>query len=514
MERAQDVEKSQALLFSESKSSVPLTAVVLAKQEDGHDKYNSVLSGRYVSEAMSKIWSDDNKWGKCRKMWATLARIEKELGADITAEQVAELEAAVTMPIDYAYAAKQEKELRHDVMAHINTLAQQCPTAAPIIHLGATSCDITDNAELLQIREAMILTLKNGLNVLNALHEFAQKHAEVVTLSYTHGQPAQLTTVGKRACMWAESLRIALKKLKTEIDELPLRGFKGATGTQATFLALFDGDADKVDILEELLCRELDFEETLDATGQTYHRIIDHFVLAPLIGVGATLAKMCEDIRFLASHGEMNEPFEAKQVGSSAQPYKQNPMRCERADGLARLLLGFGIQPALTAAVQWSERSLDDSSNRRVTIADAFMLTDAILCIAANVVPGLRVNQGCIARRVNQELPFMATEQIILDSVQHGGNRQHVHEAIREHAVAVAAEVKEQGLPNNLIARICADERFPQIVRDELKVKALDPKDYLGTSVRQVARFTARLQEFMELYGFDSTQARRAELKV
>jgi adenylosuccinate lyase len=504
------------LVFSTAKPEPTLQQIVTQqKSKTGHEKYTSALSGRYVSDEMSQIWSDDNKFKLWRVMWATLARAQMELGvSSINLEQVTELEAAIDLEIDYVFAAAKEKELRHDVMAHVKTLAKQCPTAAPIIHLGATSCDITDNAELMQLLQAMNLTYKNGLNVLNSLREFALKNKDVVTLGYTHGQPAQLTTVGKRACMWAEQLQIALINLKIQIDSLKLRGIKGTTGTQATLLALFAGDATKVEELERKVCEQLGFKGTMDAVGQTYHRNVDHFALSAIAGVGASIAKMCEDIRLLASHGEMGEPFEASQIGSSAMAYKQNPMRCERADGLNRVLLALTQQPALTCSVQWLERSLDDSANRRIVLADSFMLTDAILMIGSNIVPGLRVNQGVINRRVREELPFMATEQIILDSVAAGGNRQDIHEAIREHSVYVAKQVKEFGLENNLIALICDDERFPQSVRNTLKGKELNPMDYIGLSSYQVEVFCAKLDAFLQQQSFQKTAAHRAELKV
>lgn len=487
----------------------------IVKMSTGHEKYTSPLDARYASDEMLRLWSDDTKFKLWRKMWATLAKAQMQMGVkEISAAQVAELEAAVDMPIDYKVAAELEKKLRHDVMAHVYTLSQQCPTAKPIIHLGATSMDIQDNAELIQLRDAMALIKVNVVQLLAELRDFAMANKDVVTLGYTHGQAAQLTTVGKRACMWAEGLQIALDHLTAEMESLKLRGIKGTTGTQATLLAMFNGDHSKVEKLESLVLKELGFKATYAATGQTYPRNVDYHVVSSVAGVGIAIGKMCEDIRLLASHGELSEPFESNQIGSSAMAYKQNPMRCERACSLVRDLIGLAQQPAYTSATQWLERSLDDSANRRIVLPEAFLLCDAVNKIALNVVKGLRVNQAVIAKHVRDELPFMATEQIILDSVAQGGDRQNLHEAIRELSVKVARGVKEQGQENNLIALITGDERFPTKVRDTLKINALDPKAYIGRSTKQVELFCNKLDKQLADAGLDKSKTQKYDLKV
>lgn len=481
----------------------------------GHEKYTSPLDARYASDEMLRLWSDDTKFKLWRKVWAVLAKAQMQLGVkEISAAQVAELEAAIDMPIDYQYAAAQEKKLRHDVMAHVHTLAQQCPTAKPIIHLGATSCDIIDNAELMQLKQALGLLRASVMQLLNELRVFAQANSNVVTLGYTHGQAAQLTTVGKRACMWAEGLQIALDHLNAEMDSLKLRGIKGTTGTQATLLSLFNGDHAKVDKLEAAVLQELGFTATYAATGQTYPRNVDYHVVSAVAGVGVAVGKMCEDIRLLASHGELSEPFESNQIGSSAMAYKQNPMRSERVCSLVRDLIGLAQQPAYTGATQWLERSLDDSANRRIVLPEAFLLCDAVNKIALNVVKGLRVNKAVIARHVRDELPFMATEQIILDSVALGGDRQNLHEAIRELSVQVAKHVKEDGKENNLIALISVDDRFPQQVRNQLKTKPLDPSAFVGRSAQQVDTFCAKLSQKLQKEGFAQIAESKYDLKV
>lgn len=507
---------TNSLTFSNHSNTIGLQELSNSNSQDqSHKKYTSALAGRYVSDAMSKIWSDDTKFGLWRRMWYVLAHTQNEFGvAQVSQQQVDELEAALHLPIDYRYAAAKEKELRHDVMAHVHTLKEICPNASSIIHLGSTSCDITDNAELIQLKQAMELTFKNGLTVLNALREFAIKNRDVVIVGRTHGQAAQFTTVGKRACMWAESLHIALENLYQQIDSLKLRGVKGATGTQATLASLLDGDLEKVTKFEQRVCEKLGFKQTLNATGQTYHRIADHFALAPVVAIGATIAKICEDIRFLASHDEMGEPFESKQIGSSAMPYKQNPMRCERADGLARVLMTLSTNPAITAATQWLERSLDDSANRRIVMADTFMLVDAILVIAQNVVPGLRVHHAVINRHVAEQLPFMASEQIILDSVALGGNRQDIHEAIREHSTIVYKNVKELGLENDLLQRISNDERFPKAVRETLNLTDLNAQSYIGLAAVQVDNYCVELDQFLQKHGFLHNDAKHVDLRV
>lgn len=489
-------------------------SVVYAEQ-GRHDKYTSPLDSRYASDEMLRLWSDDTKFKLWRKMWAVLAKAQMQLGvSEISAAQVAELEAAIDKPIDYQFAAAQEKKLRHDVMAHVYTLAQDCPNAKPIIHLGATSMDIQDNAEIIQLKLAMNLLRNNVMQLLEELRVFAMANKDVVTLGYTHGQAAQLTTVGKRACMWAENLQIALDHLNAEIDNLKLRGIKGTTGTQATLLAMFNGDHTKVDKLEALVLKELGFKATYEATGQTYPRNVDYHVISAVAGVGIAIGKMSEDIRLLASHGELSEPFESSQIGSSAMAYKQNPMRSERACSLVRNLIGLAQQPAYTSSTQWLERSLDDSANRRIVLPEAFLICDAVNKIALNVVKGLRVNQAVIARHVRDELPFMATEQIILDSVAQGGDRQNMHEAIRELSVIVAKNVKENGKENNLIALITEDQRFPVKVRDSLKLNALNPNAYIGRSAQQVEVFCKRLDQRLAKAGLDRTANVKADLKV
>jgi adenylosuccinate lyase len=451
-----------------------------------HDTYTSPLETRYAGKAMRELFGDNRKFGTWRRLWVALAEAQQELGLAITDEQLTQMREHLD-DIDFDSAAEYEKKLRHDVMAHIHTYGDVAPAAAGIIHLGATSQYVVDNTDLLLMREAMQMVAAQLASVIDALGTFAQTHRDLACLGFTHFQPAQLTTMGKRATLWAAEFIHDLRELQFRIDTLAFRGVKGTTGTQASFLALFDGDHAKVTKLNERVAEKMSFDKTYTVTGQTYSRKVDAAIGATLAGIGATVHKFCNDVRLLAHRKEAEEPFETTQVGSSAMAYKRNPMRSERATALSRWLMDISVSPLHTAAEQWFERTLDDSANKRLALPEAFLTTDAILRITLNVARGMVVYPAMIASHVQAELPFMATENILMAAVQAGGDRQELHEVIRTHSQAAAAEVKMHGKPNDLLDRLKADPAFAGIDVDGI----LDPMAFVGRAPEQVDEFLA-----------------------
>jgi adenylosuccinate lyase len=447
-----------------------------------YQTYENPLGSRYASREMVYNFSAEKKFRTWRRLWVALAEAERALGLPITAAQIEELRAHQD-EVDYEVAEARERQVRHDVMAHIYAYGQQCPTARGIIHLGATSAFVTDNTDLIQMRDGLHLLRAKLLQLIADLAEFGGRHRDLVTLGYTHFQPAQLTTVGKRACLWLQDLVMDYEVLEHCCTGLKFRGVKGTTGTQASFLELFAGDHDKVKQLDALVTERMGFCEAFPITGQTYPRKQDSQVLHVLCEIAESAHKFSSDLRLLQSVGEMEEPFEADQVGSSAMAYKRNPMRCERMAGLARYVMITALNAPLTAATQWFERTLDDSSNRRLLIPEAFLATDAVLRLYLNVVRGLVVNPGVISRRVEQELPFMATEALLMAGVKAGGDRQMLHERIRVHSMAAAKAVKE-GQPNDLIARVAADPACASLM--EGLPSLLTPIRFVGRAPQQV----------------------------
>jgi adenylosuccinate lyase len=437
---------------------------------------------------MSELFGADKKFGTWRRLWLELAKAEKKLGLDIKQTQISQMSKHLD-DIDYAKAARYEKQFRHDVMAHVYTFGEAAPKAAGVIHLGATSCYVGDNADLIIMREGLEIIAGKAASVIDLLAKFAKKYKSMPTLGFTHYQPAQLTTVGKRAALWCYEFAMDLAEIEHRIETMPFRGVKGTTGTQASFLALFKGNHNKVKRLDEMVAKAFGFKKRCAVTGQTYQRKIDTMVVNTLAGVAQSAHKMCNDVRLLANLKEIEEPFGKKQIGSSAMAYKRNPMRCERTTGLARLVLSLASSPLMTASEQWLERTLDDSANRRVVIAEAFLAADGILEILTNVAGGLVVYPKVIAARVNAELPFMATENIMMAAVQAGASRQEVHERIRVHSHAAAAEVKQKGRDNDLIERLKADEAFAKV---DFK-KVLNPKAYIGRAPQQVDEFVSEV---------------------
>lgn len=450
------------------------------------DSYISPLSTRYASAEMQHIFSENFKFRTWRRLWIALAHAEQTLGLDITDEQIAEMDAHKD-DIDYAVAEAREKEVRHDVMAHVYAFGKQCPKAEPIIHLGATSCYVGDNTDVIILREASQLLLRKAAQVLRNLAAFAEQYKALPCLAYTHLQPAQLTTVGKRATLWMYELTQDIENLEFQLERLRLLGSKGTTGTQASFMELFAGDEEKVRRLEQLIAEEMGFAACVPVSGQTYSRKVDAYFLSVLSGFAQSAYKFSNDMRLLQSFEEMEEPFEAHQIGSSAMPYKRNPMRSERISSLARYVIADSLSPAMTAGTQWFERTLDDSANKRISVSEAFLAVDAILNIYINITQGLVVYDRVVTRRVMEKLPFMATENIMMESVKRGGNRQELHEALRVHSHAAARRVKLEGGENDLIDRIAADPIFP-LSREEI-VSQLDPALYIGRSVSQVEEF-------------------------
>ena len=477
-----------------------------------HDRYISPFSTRYASDEMQYIFSDDNKFRTWRKLWIALAKAEQKQGLAITDEQIAELEAHKD-DINYEDAIAREKLVRHDVMSHVYAYGLQCPKAKGIIHLGATSCYVGDNTDVIIMREALQLVRKKIIGVLANLAKFADEYKDMPCLAYTHCQPAQLTTVGKRATLWMNELYMDLCEIDHQISELALRGVKGTTGTQASFMELFKGDADKIRAVDASIAQEMGFDPAavIPVSGQTYSRKVDAFILNALAGIGQSCMKFATDLRLLANFKEMEEPFEKNQIGSSAMPYKRNPMRCERICALARYLMVDVLNPSFTAGTQWFERTLDDSANKRVAMAEGFLAADAILNIMLNVTDGLVVYPKVVRSRLMAELPFMASENIMMQAVEKGGNRQELHERLRQHAIAAGKQVKEEGLPNDMVERIAADPAFG-LTREEIEA-GLVPENFVGRAPQQVEEFLANiLQPIFDRY--PEALGQHAELSV
>ncbi|HIR19657.1 MAG TPA: adenylosuccinate lyase [Candidatus Pelethomonas intestinigallinarum] len=454
--------------------------------ERNRDGYVSPLSTRYASREMQYLFSDNNKFRTWRRLWIALAEAERELGLHITEEQIDELKAHAE-DVNYDVAEARERVVRHDVMSHVYAYGQQCPQAEGIIHLGATSCYVGDNTDLIILRDASRLVLKKAAQVLRNLADFARRYKDLPCLGYTHLQPAQLTTVGKRATLWMNELMMDMENLEYQVATLRFRGAKGTTGTQASFMELFEGDEEKVRALDRMVAERMGFARSVAVCGQTYSRKTDAYFLAALSGFAQSACKFATDLRILQSFEEMEEPFEASQIGSSAMPYKRNPMRSERICALARYVIQDAVNPAMTAATQWMERTLDDSANKRIAVSEAFLAVDAILEIYMNVTAGLVVYDRVVSRRVMEKLPFMATENIMMEAVKRGGNRQELHEALREHSHAAARRVKLEGGQNDLIDRIVADPLFP-LTRGEIE-EQMAPEKYVGRAPSQVTEF-------------------------
>lgn len=451
-----------------------------------HDRYTSPLGARYASSAMLELWSPQERHRLWRQLWIALAEAERELGVDIPEDALAAMRRAAN-DIDFDAAAKYEARFRHDVMAHVHTFGDAAPEARRFIHLGATSAFVTDNADVVLMRRALEIVRQRVVDVLRALADFAEQWRDEPTLGYTHIQPAQLTTVGKRATLWMQDLVLDLADLDYRVATLPLRGVKGTTGTQASFLRLFNGDHAKVRELERLVTAKMGFTSALPVTGQTYSRKLDAGVLGVVAGIAASAAKFAGDIRLLQSFGEIEEPFEKEQIGSSAMAYKRNPMRSERINSLARFVISLEPNANETHSVQYFERTLDDSANRRLVIPESFLALDAILILMRNVGGGLEVHPARIRRRVEDELPFMATEELIVRAVEAGGDRQVAHEVIRRHSVAAAAAVKDGAPRNDMLDRLAGDPEF-NVPIDDLRA-TLDPRRFTGRAAEQVTEF-------------------------
>ncbi len=457
--------------------------------------YESPLNGRYASNEMKKLFSEEMKFTTWRKLWIALAKSSKTLGLNITDEQIEDL-IKYQNELNLSVARDYEKEVRHDVMSHILAYGDQAKIAKPIIHLGATSCYVGDNTDIIIMREALELIKSRLVSVINELYKFADEYKAMPTLGFTHFQPAQLTTVGKRATLWLQDLLIDYYEIEHVIDSLKLLGCKGTTGTGASFLELFEGDVEKVFELDKLICKEMGFEKSYSVSGQTYSRKIDSIVLNVLSNVAQTASKFSVDMRLLQHLKEIEEPFAKSQIGSSAMPYKRNPMRCERITSLARFVLVNSENPKHTAANQWFERTLDDSANKRLAVSECFLATDAILLIFQNVTNGLVVYENMIKKHIDEELPFMASENILMNAVKKGGNRQDLHEKIRVHAMEAGRDVKEKGLRNSLIERIEKDPSF-DLNKEEL-MKTLDAKNYTGAAKYQVEEFLKEVKVVLD----------------
>ena len=450
------------------------------------DRYTSPLSERYASKEMQYIFSPDKKFRTWRKLWIALAETEKELGLDITDEQIEELKAHAD-DINYDVAKEREKVVRHDVMSHVYAYGKQCPKAKGIIHLGATSCYVGDNTDIILMSEALEIVRKKLINVIAELAKFADEHKNLPTLAFTHFQPAQPTTVGKRATLWMQEFMMDLEDLEYVKGSLKLLGSKGTTGTQASFLELFDGDQETIDKIDPMIAKKMGFETCYPVSGQTYSRKVDTRVVNVLAGIAASAHKMSNDIRLLQHLKEIEEPFEKTQIGSSAMAYKRNPMRSERIASLSRYVMVDAMNPAITSATQWFERTLDDSANKRLSVPEGFLAIDGILDLCLNVVDGLVVYPKVIEKRLMSELPFMATENIMMDAVKAGGDRQELHERIRELSMEAGRNVKEKGLDNNLLELIAADPAF-NLSLEELQ-KTMDPAKYVGRAPVQVEAY-------------------------
>ena len=451
-----------------------------------HNTYETPLNSRYASREMQKIFSPDRKFTTWRKLWVALAESEMEMGLPVTQKQVDELKAHVE-DIDYEAARRHEERTRHDVMAHVLAYGDVCPNARGVIHLGATSCYVTDNADILMLRDALTLVREKVLEVIRRLRAFALEYKDLPTLGYTHLQPAQLTTVGKRATLWMQDLLMDLDEVNFALSSLKLLGNRGATGTQESFMKLFDGDGEKVDELERRIARKVGMEKCFAVSGQTYPRKLDSRVLGALSGIAQSAYKFAQDLRLLQSFREVEEPFEKGQIGSSAMAYKRNPMRSERICALARHVMALTQDAQMTAATQWFERTLDDSANRRLSLPEAFLATDAVLELYANIASGMVVYPAMIGKRVMENLPFMATEAILMEGVRLGGDRQELHERIRVHSQAAAARMKQEGKESDLMERIAADPAFP--MDHEHLTKLLAPENYTGRAAEQTVNF-------------------------
>ncbi len=474
------------------------------------DRYQSPLSERYASKEMQYIFSPDMKFRTWRRLWIALAETEKELGLDITDEQIAELKAHQD-DINYDVAKEREKQVRHDVMSHVYAYGVQCPKAKGIIHLGATSCYVGDNTDIIVMTEALKLVKKKLINVIDELAKFADEYKALPTLAFTHFQPAQPTTVGKRATLWMQEFLLDLEDLDHVLSNMKLLGSKGTTGTQASFLELFDGDHETIDKIDPMIAKKMGFESCYPVSGQTYSRKVDTRVLNVLAGIAASAHKFSNDIRLLQHLKEVEEPFEKSQIGSSAMAYKRNPMRSERIASLSRFVMADVINPMITSATQWFERTLDDSANKRLSVPEGFLAIDGILDLCLNVVDGLVVYPKVIEKRLRSELPFMATENIMMDAVKAGGDRQELHEKIRTLSMEAGRNVKEKGLDNNLLELIAADPEFNMTLED--LQKTMDPARYTGRAKEQVEAFlknvvTPILEENKEILGM------KAEINV
>ncbi len=474
-----------------------------------HDSYESPLATRNASPQMLRLFSAQHKFGLWRRLWLELARCQRQLGLTRISEQALDQMQANLDNIDFDRAAEWEKRLRHDVMAHVHTFEEAAPAAKGIIHLGATSQYVVDNADLIIMRDAMQLLCGRLAAIVDALARFALQWKDLPTLGYTHYQPAQLTTVGKRATLWAQDFVLALEELEHRVSSLRFRGAKGTTGTQASFLSLFDGDHAKCDQLDQMVTRQFGFTDAYPVTGQTYPRVVDAHIITSLATAAASVHKLCNDIRLLAGMKQIEEPFEAEQVGSSAMAYKRNPMRCERATGLARFVIGLTTSALQTAAEQWFERTLDDSSNKRLTIAEAFLALDGCLLIVLNVCRGLVVYPNTITAAVMAELPFMATEEILMAAVRHGADRQELHERIRRHSLAAAEQVKAYGRPNDLLERLRADPAFAEIDLAQI----LNPSAFVGRAPEQTKRFLSHIATSI-CRKYEHLLSQASELKV
>ncbi len=474
------------------------------------NSYKNPLEERYSSEEMLYNFSPNNKFRNWRKLWIALAEIEKDLGLDISDEQIAQLKENAE-DIDYVKAAEYEKKFRHDVMAHVHTYGDVAPLAKGIIHLGATSAFVGDNTDLIQMRDGLLLIRKQLVNVMKNLADFALQYKDLPTLGFTHYQPAQLTTVGKRATLWLQSLVLDFEELEFFIETLRFRGVKGTTGTAASFLELFDGDYSKVKHLDKELSKRFGFDKVFGVSGQTYDRKIDAKVVALLSNIAQSAHKFTNDLRLLQNLKEIEEPFEKNQIGSSAMAYKRNPMRSERIGALAKFVMSLSTSSAMVASTQWFERTLDDSANKRLTIPQAFLSVDAILMIWNNIMNGIVVYENRIQKHIMDELPFMATEYIIMEEVKAGGDRQEIHETIRVHSMEASKKVKEEGKENDLIARIMNDTSLKM---DKSKIReVLDPKNFIGFAPIQTQEFIENevnpiLQKYADLIGL------KADLKV
>ncbi len=472
------------------------------------DSYESPLNSRYASKEMKYIFSPDKKFKTWRRLWVALAEAEMELGLAVTPEQVAELKEHMD-DINYEVAEEREKEVRHDVMSHVYAYGVQCPKAKGIIHLGATSCYVGDNTDIIIMYEGLELIKSKLVKVISLLRDFALEYKDMPTLGFTHFQPAQLTTVGKRASLWLWELIMDLENVNFQLSRAALLGSKGTTGTQASFMELFDGDTEKVKALDRKICEKMGYNKVYPVSGQTYSRKLDYQMLSVLSGIAQSAYKFANDIRLLQHLKEIEEPFEKSQIGSSAMAYKRNPMRSERICSLARYVIVDALNPAVTSSTQWFERTLDDSANKRISVAEAFLTVDAILNIYMNVANGLVVYPKVIHSRVMSELPFMATENILMDAVKAGGDRQELHEKIRVHSMAAARVVKEEGGKNDLIERIVADPAFGLSMEDVQKI--LKPENFTGRAANQVEEL---VRDYVEPILKDNSAADEVELTV